>query len=123
MSRIEIKNKRRHRRKMQIRNKILGAGDRHRMTITRSLNNIFVQIIDDKSSSTIVSASTIDKEVKGMITSEMKKLDKGKLVGAVVAKRALEKNIIKVVFDRNGYLYHGRVKAVADAARLAGLQF
>lgn len=123
MKALKLKKIRRQRRKNHIRKNISGTNERLRMTIYRSLNHIYVQLIDDDLGKTLLSASTLDKEVVAEIKPEMKKTDKSKLVGRLIAKRAKEKNITNVVFDRNGYLYHGRVKALADAARKDGLQF
>ena len=123
MNALELKKVRRQRRKNHIRKRISGSKERLRMTVYRSLNHIYVQLIDNDLGKTMLSASTLDKEVKAAIKPEMKKIDKCKLVGRMIAKRAKEKNITNVVFDRNGYLYHGRVKALADAARENGLQF
>lgn len=123
MKALKLKQIRRQRRKNHIRKSISGTNERLRMTIYRSLNHIYVQLIDDDLGKTLLSASTLDKEVVAEIKPEMKKTDKSKLVGSLIAKRAKEKNITNVVFDRNGYLYHGRVKALADAARKDGLQF
>lgn len=123
MKRIELKIKKRTRRKFGIRKKISGTPERFRLSVYRSLDNIYAQIIDDTEGKTIVSASTLDKEVKEQIKPEMKKIEMSKIVGTVLAKKALEKNIKKIAFDRNGYLYHGRVKALADAARSNGLDF
>lgn len=119
----ELKAKRKERRKKHIRKSMTFVGTRIRLTVFRSLNNIYAQIIDDLQQKTLVSASTIDKEVKSLINAEMTKTDKCKLVGKVIAKRALESNIKNVAFDRNGYIYHGRIKALADGAREGGLEF
>ena len=119
----ELKKKKRIRRKFSVRKKIYGTPERMRLSVFRSLNHISAQIIDDVSGKTLASASTLDAEVKGLFKPDTKKVDQGKLVGATLAKRAIEKNIKDVVFDRNGYLYHGRVKALADGAREAGLNF
>lgn len=119
----ELKSKRKLRRKRHIRKSMTFTGDRLRLTVFRSLNHIYAQIIDDKEQKTLLSASTIDKEVKNQITSEMKKVDESILVGKLIAKRAIEANITNVAFDRNGYIYHGRIKALADGAREGGLQF
>jgi large subunit ribosomal protein L18 len=88
----------------------------------RSLNHIYVQVIDDDEGKTLVSASTLDKEVVGKISGKTKK-DQAALVGSLVAERAKSAGIVEVVFDRGGYRYHGRVKALADAAREGGLHF
>jgi large subunit ribosomal protein L18 len=123
MNRLELKKARFTRRKFQIKKKIFGSEDRLRLSVFRSAKHIIAQIINDNEGITLVSASTHDKEIIGQIKPEMKKVDKSKLVGNLLAKRASEKNIKKVAFDRNGFLYHGRVKALADAAREAGLEF
>ena len=124
MNRIELKNKRRTRRKYNVRKKITGAPEMPRLTVFKSLSHIYAQIIDDTIGKTLVSASTIDKDVKDALKqNKTKKVDQSKLVGAAIAKRAIASNIKTVAFDRNGNLYHGRVKALADAAREAGLQF
>lgn len=123
MKRLELKNKRRTRRKFRIRKRISGTPERLRLSVYRSLNNIYAQIIDDVEGKTVVSASTLDKEVKEQIKPDMKPIDKSKIVGMILAKKALDKNIKKIAFDRNGYLYHGRVKALAESARSNGLEF
>jgi len=123
MNRFELKKTRRARRKMSIRKKIYGTPEKPRMSVFRSLNNIFVQLIDDTKGEVLVSASTIDSEVKNKITDKMTKTEKSKLIGKIIAERATSKNIQQVVFDRNGYIYHGRIKALADAARENGLKF
>jgi large subunit ribosomal protein L18 len=115
-----------HRRakiKASIRKKISGTAQRPRLTVYRSLGNIYGQIIDDVTGKTLVAASSISKEVKAELISAKSKKEKSLAVGKILAKRALEKNIQNVVFDRNGYLYHGRVKALADGAREGGLKF
>ncbi|MBS1536327.1 MAG: 50S ribosomal protein L18 [Bacteroidetes bacterium] len=118
-----LKKERRTRRKLRVRKKITGTPERYRLSVYRSLKHIYAQIIDDTQNLTLVSASTVEKEIIGSITNESTKSDNSKLVGALLAQRALAKNISSVAFDRNGYIYHGRVKALADAAREAGLQF
>lgn len=123
MNRLEIKLKRRLRRKFHIRKKIKGTSERPRLTVTKTARHIYAQIIDDTVHRTLVSASTLDKEIREKIKPEMTKTELSKLIGAELAKRALNNNIDKVVFDRNGYLYHGRVKALAEAARENGLKF
>ncbi len=121
LSKNEKKNKR-LRRKIRIRKKIKGTPERPRLTVFRSLKYIYAQIIDDESGVTLVSASTLEKDIREKLKST-KDVEAAKAVGELVAKRALEKGIETVVFDRNGYRYHGRVKALADAAREAGLKF
>ena len=109
---------RRHRR---VRAKVAGSDSEPRLCVFRSSNHIYAQIIDDTRSHTLVTASTIDPEVKKETEGKAKSARAG-LVGALVAKRALDKGIKQVVFDRGGYRYHGRVKALAEAAREAGLK-
>ena len=106
----------------KLRNKISGTAEKPRLAVFRSNNNIYAQIIDDTVGNTLTAASTLEKEVKGQIESS-KNVDAAKFVGNLIAKRAKEKGITKVVFDRGGYIYHGKVKALADAAREAGLEF
>lgn len=113
------KNKKRFR----VRKKVWGAAERPRMTIFRSLNQIYVQLIDDNTGATIVSASSLSKEIADELKGVKTKVEKSKLVGSYAAKLAVEKGINTVIFDRNIYRYHGRVKAVADGAREGGLKF
>ncbi len=120
MSKINSRNASRVKRHLRIRQNIKGTQSVPRLNVFRSNANIYAQIIDDVAGITLVSASTIDKEIKLESGSN---IEAAKQVGALVAKRAIEKKIEKVVFDRGGYLYHGRVKALADAAREAGLKF
>lgn len=116
------KNEARKRRHLRIRKKLKGTSERPRLNVFRSLQNIYAQIIDDEKGETLVSASTQDKAIKGKIKNGGNK-EAARMVGKLIAERALEKGIKQVVFDRGGYLYHGRVKELADAAREAGLQF
>lgn len=109
-------------RKMRIRAKIYGTATHPRLSVFRSLNNIYAQIIDDTEGKTLVSASTQSKELKEAL-KKGSNVDAAKKVGELIAKKAIQNNIKEVAFDRNGYLYHGRVKALADSAREAGLQF
>lgn len=109
----------RTRRHLRVRRKISGTSSRPRLCVYRSNNNLFVQVIDDTCGNTIVSASTLDKEVKVKHSNK----EAAKEVGNLIAKRAIEKNIDTVVFDRSGYLYHGVIKELAEAARSAGLNF
>lgn len=109
-------------RKKRIRKNIFGNQDRPRMSVFRSTKHIYAQIIDDTKGTTLVSASTLDKEFKENKV-EGKKVDIAKAVGNLIGKRALDKGITKVVLDRNGFLYHGRVKSLSDGAREAGLNF
>ncbi len=119
----DIKKKRRIRRKLSVRKEISGTPDKPRMTVTKSLKHIYAQIIDDERGNTLASASTLNKDVAEKVTPKTKKIEKSKLVGAAIAKAAVEKNIKKIAFDRNGYLYHGRIKALAESARENGLEF
>ncbi|MBT8379358.1 MAG: 50S ribosomal protein L18 [Ignavibacteria bacterium] len=115
--------KTRERAKIKIRKKIVGSEQIPRLAIFRSLNNIYAQLIDDSTSKTIIAVSSLSKELQAELNSAKGKTDKSKLVGSLLAKKALEKNLKNVVFDRSGYKYHGRVKAVADGAREGGLVF
>ena len=119
---VKDKNQDRLVRHARVRKKISGTAAKPRLNVYRSLNNIYAQIIDDTQGVTLASASTLDKEVAEMIKGK-NKTEAAKVVGEVVAKRAMEKKIEEVVFDRGGYLYTGRVQAVADGARAAGLKF
>ena len=110
---------RRQRIKYRIRKRLSGSGERPRMTVYRSNKQIYVQLVDDVTGETLVSASSKEKEIA---TKKVNKIDQAKLVGKRLAEKAKEKGIESVVFDRNGYLYHGRVKNLADAARESGLK-
>ena len=110
----------RHRR---LRRHITGTSDRPRLAVFRSNNHIYAQVIDDAAQSTLCSASTVDKEPRTGLKAPAGSCDASVAVGELVAKRAIAKGIQQVVFDRGGNLYHGRIKALADAAREAGLQF
>jgi large subunit ribosomal protein L18 len=112
----------RARRHDRVRASVTGSPDRPRLNIFRSLMHIYAQVIDDSTGHTLVSASTIDADVRAQMTGK-KKAEQAKLVGQIVAQRAKDKGVSKVVFDRGGYRYHGRVKAVADGAREGGLEF
>ena len=112
----------RQKRHSRVRAKIAGTASRPRLCVFRSLNHIYAQVIDDEKGHTLVTASTLDAEIKSSADSKAKSA-KAELVGSLVAKRALGKGIEQVVFDRGGYKYHGRVKALAEAARQAGLKF
>jgi large subunit ribosomal protein L18 len=112
----------RKRRHLRIRKKVFGTSDRPRLNVFRSLNEIYVQIIDDTKGQTLISASTVDKELKKKFKGMTKK-EQAKLVGQTIADRAKDKGIKSVVFDRGGYKYIGRVEALADGARENGLQF
>lgn len=112
----------RKRRHTRVRKKILGTAKKPRLNVYRSLNQIYVQVIDDIAGHTITSASTLDSEIKKKLKG-LKRVEQAKLVGSLVAERAQEHGIKQVVFDRGGYRYHGRVRALADGAREAGLEF
>ena len=112
----------RQRRHKRVRAKVKSTNSRTRLCVFRSLNHIYAQVIDDLKGHTLASASTLDAEIKGEAGDKVK-TSKAELVGSLVAKRALSKGITQVVFDRGGYKYHGRVKALAEAARQGGLKF
>lgn len=117
------RNETRNKRHLRIRKNLSGTSTLPRLNVYRSNMHIYAQVIDDVAGVTLVSASSIDKEFKDLNLANGSNIEAAKAVGTLVAKRALEKNIECVVFDRGGYLYHGRVKALADAAREAGLKF
>lgn len=119
MDKKEALRQKRHRR---VRKKVSGTAARPRLNVYRSLCNIYAQLIDDSKSVTLVSASTIDSDVKSRVTTGGN-VESAKVVGEVLAKRAIEKGVKKVVFDRGGYMYHGRVQSLAEGAREAGLEF
>jgi large subunit ribosomal protein L18 len=110
----------REKRHLRVRKKISGTPERPRLSVYRSEKNMYAQIIDDVNSVTLVSASTLDKDLNLKLGGNK---ETAKLVGELVAKRALEKGISEVVFDRGGYVYHGRIQSLAEAAREAGLKF
>lgn len=118
----ESKNISRLRRHTRVRKKIQGTAQRPRLNVYRSLNHIYVQVIDDAAGETLVSASTLDPALKGVLKGGGN-IEGARAVGELAAKKCLEKGIENVVFDRGGYLYHGRVKALAEGAREAGLKF
>ena len=116
------KNKDRLKRHKRVRAKVKGTATTPRLSVYRSLNHIYAQIIDDVAGNTLVTASTLDKEIKGTL-SEMDKKAQAFAVGELIAKKAKSKKITTVVFDRGGYLYTGRVQNLADGARKGGLEF
>ncbi len=118
----EKSRKARIRRHRRVRAKIFGTPERPRLNVFRSLGHIYAQVIDDTVGHTLVSASTIDRELRDQVAGKSK-TEAARMVGELVAKRAQALGIKKVVFDRGGYKFHGRVKALADAAREAGLDF
>jgi large subunit ribosomal protein L18 len=123
--RIKTKEDRRDRIKFRIRKRVQGTDGRPRLTVYRSVAHIYVQVVDDTTGRTIASASSIEPSVKGALA----KAERGgnvagaQVIGRTIAERLKEKGVTRVVFDRNGFLYHGRIKAVADSARAAGLEF
>ena len=123
--RIKTREDRRDRIKFRIRKRVRGTGERPRLSVFRSVTHMYVQVVDDMSGQTIASASTVEPAVKGALPKTAKggNIEGAKAIGKTIAERLIEKGVKRVVFDRNGFLYHGRVKAVADAAREAGLEF
>ena len=123
--RIKTKEDRRDRIKYRIRKRVRGSEARPRLTVFRSVAHMYVQVVDDMTGRTIASASSIEPSLKGSMAQEERggNIAGAKAVGRTIAQRLLDKGVKQVVFDRNGFLYHGRVKAVADAAREAGLEF
>jgi large subunit ribosomal protein L18 len=119
---VNSKENARMRRKSRIRKKVKGTQERPRLSVFRSARHIYAQIIDDGRGATLVSASSLEKDLAAQAAGQKKK-DRASLVGKLLADRAKSKGIEKVVFDRNGFLYHGRVKAVSDGAREGGLKF
>lgn len=122
MIKLIDKNQIRLRKHVRVRKKISGTGERPRLCVFRSAKHIYAQVIDDVTGTTLVSASTLDEAVKGKLKYTGNK-EAAHEVGKLVGNKAVEKGIKKVVFDRGGYLYHGRVKELADGAREAGLEF
>lgn len=122
MTKTSARRLSRQRRHERVRKRVNGTKERPRLSVYRSLAHIYAQVIDDSEGRTLVSASTLDASLKAKL-AEMTKTEEAQAVGQLVAQRALDAGIKQVVFDRGGYVYHGRVKAVADAAREAGLQF
>ena len=123
--RIKTKEDRRDRIKFRIRKRVRGTEARPRLTVFRSVAHIYVQVVNDADGKTIASASSVEPAVKGVLDQAAKggNVAGAKAIGKTIAERLLEKGVKRVVFDRNGFLYHGRIKAVADAAREAGLEF
>ena len=112
----------RARRHARVRRQVIGTPQRLRLCVFRSLNHIYVQVIDDSAGQTLAAASSLEAALRSQ-DGRVKKLDMARQVGTLVAQRALERGVRAVVFDRGGYKYHGRVKALAEAARVAGLEF
>ncbi len=122
MNIAEKRRQSRIKRQTRVRKKVRGTAERPRLSVFRSSRHIYVQLIDDVARKTLVSASTMSKEIAGELKSTGN-VEAARAVGKAIAEKAIAQNINKVVFDRNGFLYHGRVKALADAAREAGLSF
>lgn len=122
MPKLVTAREQRQRRHMRVRRKVQGTSERPRLAVFRSLQHIYAQVIDDTRGVTLASASTLDASVREQMEGKTKSAE-AQLVGELVAKRAKENGVEQVVFDRGGYQYHGRVKALADAARAAGLTF
>jgi len=117
------RRKRAERRRRRVRGHIVGSAERPRLTVAKSLKNIFVQIVDDEKAVTLVAAASNSKNVVAQLKDDMTKVDVARAVGEVLAAEAKAKGIETVVFDRNQFRYHGRIKAVADGARAGGLKF
>ncbi|MCK5556769.1 MAG: 50S ribosomal protein L18 [Candidatus Hydrogenedentes bacterium] len=122
MNRAKAKVAARNRRRARIKGKVTGTADRPRLSVGRSLRHIYAQIIDDEAGGTLAAASSLSREIREEIKSGAN-IEGARVVGGLIAKKAMENNIRKVVFDRGGRLYHGRVKALAEGARKAGLEF
>ena len=122
---IKTKADRRERIHLRQRKRIMGTTERPRLSVFRSVTHIYAQVIDDLTGQTLVSASTVDAGLKGKLEKGVRggNLKGAEAVGTAIAERSIEKGIKRVVFDRSGFLYHGRIRAVADAARKAGLEF
>jgi large subunit ribosomal protein L18 len=118
----KTQQEKRERRKHSIRKKVNGTAERPRLTVFRSSKHIYAQVVNDIAHQTIATASTLDEQIIPQLAG-LKKSDKAKKIGAAIAERLKAKGIDQVVFDRNGYIYHGRIMALADAAREAGLKF
>ena len=122
---IKTKEDRRDRIKHRLRKRIRGSEQRPRLTVYRSVSHIYVQVVDDMTGRTIASASSVEPSLKGTFAKQAKggNVAGAQAVGKSIAQRLIDKGVKRIVFDRNGFLYHGRIKAVADAAREAGLEF
>ena len=122
---IKTKQDRRHRIQLRTRKRLRGTGDRPRLTVFRSVEHIYVQAVDDATGTTVASASSVDPATSAALTDGAKggNIKGAKQIGTLIAERLAAKGITHVVFDRSGFLYHGRVRAVAEAARAAGLEF
>ena len=122
MGTLNLRTQARLKRKKRIRKKLVGTGNRPRLCVFRSARHIYAQVIDDSRGQTLASASSMEKDVRENPESK-NKVTAANNVGKIIGQRAIEKGLKKVVFDRNGFLYHGRIKAVSDGAREAGLKF
>ncbi|HVC20727.1 MAG TPA: 50S ribosomal protein L18 [Vicinamibacterales bacterium] len=122
---IKTREDRRDRIKLRIRKRMRGTGEQPRLTVFRSLAHVYAQVVDDRSGQTLVAASSVEPALKGTMPAGAAggNVAGARAIGRVIAERAREKGITRVVFDRNGFLYHGRIKAIAEAAREAGLEF
>jgi large subunit ribosomal protein L18 len=123
--RIKTKDDRRHRIQLRLRKRISGTSERPRLSVFRSMSHIYAQVIDDLSGKTLVAASSVEPSLKAAFAKDARggNIKGAQAVGQAIATRSIEKGIKRVVFDRAGFLYHGRIRAVADAARKAGLEF
>jgi large subunit ribosomal protein L18 len=123
--RIKTKDDRRHRIQLRLRKRISGTSERPRLSVFRSMSHIYAQVIDDLSGKTLVAASSVEPSLKAAFAKDVRggNIKGAQAVGQAIATRSIEKGIKRVVFDRAGFLYHGRIRAVADAARKAGLEF
>lgn len=122
MKRTKTARAARIRRHIRVRRKVEGTPERPRLAVFRSLSHIYAQVVDDRAGRTLVAASDLEPAVRAQVEGK-KKTERAEIVGAVLAQRALEKGVTRVVFDRGGFKYHGRVKALAEAARKGGLEF
>ncbi|MFC1862339.1 50S ribosomal protein L18 [Thermodesulfobacteriota bacterium] len=113
----------RQQRKKRVKKKTRGTSERPRLTVFRSSKHIYAQIVDDSTTNTLVESCSLSKDIKGKVPGKGGNIDGAKMIGEAIAKKALEKGIDSVVFDRNGFLYHGRIKALAESAREHGLKF
>ena len=122
---IKTKDDRRHRIQLRQRKRISGTGDRPRLSVFRSVSHIYAQVVDDLKGETLVAASSVEASLKGAFSKDVRgsNVKGADAIGKAIAERSIAKGIKRVVFDRSGFLYHGRIRAVADAARKAGLEF
>jgi large subunit ribosomal protein L18 len=118
----ESRDERRRVRHLRLRRRLVGTADRPRLSVFRSLKHIYAQVIDDQQGHTLVAASTREPEIAAQVQG-LRRVEQSRVVGRVLAQRAREKGIVRVVFDRGGYAYHGRVRALAEGAREGGLEF